>query len=995
MRNSYFNFFGCLIIGILFSTSAFAQKVTPRTIGNFHLIGEAKSIAEQIKTGSLVPPDLSGESEEVNPKRRGTNKVVPGKGFPKGNDPLVKDQTQTQTQTKLQIQDSPLFVFDVGNSNLRAAPSDPTGAAGPNHYIAAWNSAFRIFDKQGNPLMNEASLATLFPGNELGDPIVLYDAPADRYIITEFDESPNGLNMAISKGRDPINDGWYIYTTGLETNAFPDYAKFSIWHDGYYVTANIPGAESTEVDAVFAIERDKMLVGEDARILSFPLPGIELSGFYSPQVFNVGNRNMPASGPATVVYMQDDAWSGVDDDHLKLWSVSVDWNDPLNSTISQPVELTTAAFNGVFDGGSFSNLSQPGDPTNPDAVIPDLDALQATIMNQAQFRQFDTYNSVVFNFVVDVEGGVEEKAGIRWYELRQSGDGQPWSIYQEGTYVSPTVQNAFAASMAMDSKGNIGMGYSTVSETQHVAIQYTGRFASDKLGSMTIPETLIAQGSDNAEESRYGDYTHLTVDPEDDKKFWFVSEYFNPTRQDVVGVFQLEPPFDNDVEIVEITAPQDDFLSNAESVTIRIRNLGNNEKSNFPISYSIDGGTPVTEMFTGTLAFEEYGTYTFSTTADLSTEGKTYAIEGWTSLEGDEDPDNDRYAENVTHLWDKDLGVTALTAPVSGSSYNDENITISLYNYGGTAQSNFPVTYSVNGDAQVTENFTGILPSRTTVDFTFAQTYNFAQLGAYNITASTNLTDDSDHSNDNYSTTIYVDICKPEGNCESDNDGVTILDLQGVHIETECNATGYARDNDILVKFDTEEPTVTGTLQTGYEDSVFAIFIDFNDDSVFDADEIVAQGTVDFADTDTEFTVTLPRGAALGKHKMRVRGEDEDGDGDVTLACDPLEYGRTNDYMAEIYDSLGVEDEEISTVELNIIENEKNKYTVSLESLEARGDMAFSVYNLLGQTLVYNWIPNEGGRYEYDLDMSYAAPGIYIVRLGNKRAGGVKKILVK
>ena len=45
-------------------------------------------------------------------------------------------------------------------------------------------------------------------------------------------------------------------------------------------------------------------------------------------------------------------------------------------------------------------------------------------MNQAQFRKFPTHNSAVFNFVVDVDGTSSELAGVRWYELRQDGDGR-------------------------------------------------------------------------------------------------------------------------------------------------------------------------------------------------------------------------------------------------------------------------------------------------------------------------------------------------------------------------------------------------------------------------------------------------------------------------------------------------------------------------------------------------------------------------------------------
>ncbi|MDP0947192.1 hypothetical protein, partial [Klebsiella pneumoniae] len=80
---------------------------------------------------------------------------------------------------------------------------------------------------------------------------------------------------------------------------------------------------------------------------------------------------------ATVVYQQDDSWFGVSSDHLKLWSVDVDWNVPSNSTISSAVEIPVTPFNGVFNGGGFSNLPQPFSGTA-------IDALQATIMNQAQ-----------------------------------------------------------------------------------------------------------------------------------------------------------------------------------------------------------------------------------------------------------------------------------------------------------------------------------------------------------------------------------------------------------------------------------------------------------------------------------------------------------------------------------------------------------------------------------------------------------------------------------
>ncbi|MGB3775131.1 MAG: hypothetical protein WA951_07720, partial [Leeuwenhoekiella sp.] len=551
-----------LLFFALFGQFSYGQKKNaPSRISTMRMMGKVPSLAEQVQKGTFIKSNIRTVKEEVNPKRRGANTAVPGKGFPKNGDPLIKTSKEAINSA---YEAAPLRVFDAHVSSFSdPVPSDPTGAVGPNHYIAAWNTAFRIFDKQGNPLTDEASLATIFPDNTAGDPIVLYDAAADRFIITQFEDKDeeegfdNGLNIAISAGPDPINDAWYVYTAGFETGAFPDYPKYSIWRDGYYITSNIETNPNRDPDAtganVFVMQRDSMLVGGTSGFLSFPLPGLERNSFYSPQFFNVGYDQLPENGGASLVFMQDDSWAGIDDDHLKVWTVTTDWQTPGNSSVSEPEIIPTAPFNSVFDGGSFENLSQPSGP--------DIDALQATIMNQAQFRAFPGYNSAVFNFVVDVAAGAQEQAGIRWFELRQSAAGQPWGIFQEGTYVSPDGQSAFAASMVQDQNGSIGMGFTTVSPEKMLAIQFTGRYRNDAPGTMSVPQTLIAQSTANDPFSRYADYTHMTLDPADEESMWFISEYFEPQLRDVVGVFKLQPSNDRDVQVAEILTPREGTLS--------------------------------------------------------------------------------------------------------------------------------------------------------------------------------------------------------------------------------------------------------------------------------------------------------------------------------------------------------------------------------------------------------------------------------------------------
>lgn len=474
-----------------------------------------------------------GQEHVAPPKRRGTNTFVEGKGLPIGRDPLIQQQLNTpKAPGRAPTIDFPAHTGTVLN--------DPTGAIGPNHYVYAFNSGFGILDRSGNVLVPEASLATLFPNEDLGDPVVVYDRYADRFIIMQFSDTPNGILIAVCQGPDPVNDGWYTYR--FNTGSFPDYEKMSVWSDGYYITANKDSGSAGSSDVVYALERDEMLAGNaNAQIVGFPLPTTATSGFYSPGGFNCIGPNLPPVGtPQPIVYLQDDAWAGVSQDHLKIWNVSVDWNTPNNSSISSPQIINTAPYDSVFDNGSFNNLDEPGNG-------PDIDALQATMMYMTNYRRFGSYNSAVMNFAVDVSGN-DTKSGIRWYELRQTADGQPWTIYQEGTYSQPNY-STFCGSISMDAQGNIGLAYTIVSSTVYTSLRYTGRQASDPLGTMTITEQNIVDGDaqNNRSDGRYGDYAQLTVDPTDDMTFWHIAEYMkgpNNVRKSHVAAFKIEvgPP---------------------------------------------------------------------------------------------------------------------------------------------------------------------------------------------------------------------------------------------------------------------------------------------------------------------------------------------------------------------------------------------------------------------------------------------------------------------
>ncbi len=969
-----------LFISLLVA-SMMSYQVTAQKKPNFITRSQPVQYVPALSSMKNLPkPETKGE---VNPKRRsGQNIVVPGKGFPKGMDPVLQIPGRSLSHPVR----SPLLTFEAAHDG--ATPSDPTGAAGPNHYVMAYNTAFKIFDKNGNVLVNETALSALFPGHTSdGDPIVLYDQFADRFVITNFDVSsnPNKLLVAVSQTADPVNGGWYIYAFNV-TGGMPDYPKFSIWSDGYYVTANLNSSSAGTSDVVFALERDKMIAGQTtAQMVGFPLPGIATNGFYSPSGFNVNGNQMPPAGNAPIIYMQDDSWSGINQDHLKIWNINVDWTNPNNSSISNPQQLPTAAFNSVFNNGSFSNLQQPNGIK--------IDALQATVMFMTNYRRFANYNSVVLNFVVNTNN--QGKAGIRWYELRQNNDGDPWTIYQEGTFMDPSNHNTFAGSINMDKLGNIALGYTIVDTNQVPELHYTGRMANDPLNQMTITPDIVTPGINSDPASRYGDYAQLTVDPTDDKTFWFISEYFtNQGRADQVAKFKFASDYNYDAGISNITAPVSGILSNNEQVSVTITNYGLQSISNFPVKYQIDNGSIITENFNGSIAPGGSANFTFATTADLSTVGHTYVITASTALSNDQDNTNDSASVHVTNLYPNDTGVTNILSPQSGTGLgNAESIQVEITNFGGASQTNVPVSYTLDGQT-VNETAPGPFAPNATGVYTFAQTGDFSQIGDHVLTAQTNLSGDADTSNDSFTATITHTMCQPSSNCGY-GDEISNVQFGTINNSSSCTGTGYSDFTNMSTDLQAGS-SYDMTVTVEYSEEYFTAWIDFNDDFSFDSTEKIvpdyefgASGSGSGSFTNT-FTVDIPANANSGEHLMRLRTNWQD---PVPDACSDVSYGETEDYKVNILTSGGIDVFEGNQITLQTIDN--NHFLVTLKSPKYRKDVNIKVYTMGGKEIVNHNLKNRQGEYTYDLNLQYVAKGIYLLRIGNDEAGKIKKIIVK
>lgn len=392
-----------------------------------------------------------------------------------------------------------------------AFPPDPSGAVGPNYYVQAVNSTYRIWTKDADPETPPYSLNVLWDRPGSGDPIVMYDRFAERWFISQFYGEPggsdNGLLIAVSETSDPLGS-YYAYE--FDYTLFPDYPKFSVWSNAYFMTANSSSADCS------AFEREKMLVGDpSAGVIKMTFPPIyQLFNSVAP-AYAEGPEEPDMDEPCYFFAVQDNGYPGVSSDHILILKAEIDWDSPGSSTITEHQELGTASFNANLSGGWTENITQKGTTQR-------LDGIPGIFMYRAQYRRFDGYNTMVLCHNVSVG---TYRAGQRWYELRDNDDGN-WVVHQQGTYSPDADASRWLGNLAMDAQGNIAMAYSYTGPDDYPGIRYTGRFWDDPLNEMTVPELTAVEGAGaQTTAGRFGDYSQMSMDPTDDMTFWFTGEY--------------------------------------------------------------------------------------------------------------------------------------------------------------------------------------------------------------------------------------------------------------------------------------------------------------------------------------------------------------------------------------------------------------------------------------------------------------------------------------
>jgi hypothetical protein len=486
------------------------------------LPAQAQDAQNRPAVGTDARHDVSLPLREMartaRPRPRGAEMPEPQSNWqlpqgPSGEDTVVQQFYLPTVHTV------PVLSFDaIRQDQNNAQVPDTNGAVGATQFVEITNFDYAVYDKAtGKKILPPTNTNTIFSGfggrcqgTNPGDPVVVWDKLANRWLVSYFNYQGNdALCIAVSTSADATGTyNRYEY----DYDSLPDYPKYAVWPDAYYMSANLSSGQAC------AYDRKAMIAGNSATRICFAP-----ANAYSLLPSDLDGATLPPKGAPNHFLLLGNSTNLVQE-----YDFHVNFAHPEKSTFTGPNNISVPTFSEACQG--FGNcIPQPNGGET-------VEGLGDRLLFRLAYRNFGDHESLVTVHAVAPSGGSTAQAAMRWYELRATPVGSGFSLYQSGTFQNKSV-SLWMGSAAMDKQGNIALGMSASSEAKDPSVWYTGRLASDPLGKMEQP-TVAAKGTaiESGDSQRWGDYSSMTVDPGDDCTFWYSQMYYNKKHGGSVSV---------------------------------------------------------------------------------------------------------------------------------------------------------------------------------------------------------------------------------------------------------------------------------------------------------------------------------------------------------------------------------------------------------------------------------------------------------------------------
>jgi hypothetical protein len=380
-------------------------------------------------------------------------------------------------------------------------PPDLNLAVGPNHVVLTVNTQVEIYTRTGSKQFSQ-DLTVFFSGIDNGnfkfDPRCFYDQYSGRFFVLAdaLNTSTNQsyVDVAVSDDSDP-NGNWKKYSinmrvvNGNDTLHWCDYPGFGYGPDSVQITGNMFPVSSGGLYAqVVVIRKAEMLAFSNSLVTT-----------YFVNVKNSSNQTVDSMqpsrhfGPTSTPYLV----SNINGNRVDAFRVN---NPGSNAPTLSAASITIAAW-----GGPPSVRQK--------ITSPRLDAIDDRVM-ETSWRNNHLYATW------NINGGTNV-ANAKWVDINTSSF-PTLSVTQQGSAGSSTMSHWMGA-ITSNKDDAVCLAASMASTTQDPAVGYVWRKASDAPGTMQ-PYTVMKQGGGYTGEGgtvvRWGDYSGVAVDPNDDRTFW-------------------------------------------------------------------------------------------------------------------------------------------------------------------------------------------------------------------------------------------------------------------------------------------------------------------------------------------------------------------------------------------------------------------------------------------------------------------------------------------
>ena len=620
-----------------------------------HRMGKTPPMRAYLATHHVVP----NAPYRVFPLRKASHPGHGGGGSGGGGSTGWTDPVLQSSEGSTQI-GAPVAHFQ-GMGSVGYVPPDTNMSVGPNDVVETVNVDWEVYDKSGNTLLGPAPIHSIFQaalGGNLasgdacasidgGDPIVLYDAIDQKWIISQLaynsSFSSNEYCLAISATSDPTGS-YYAYDLPFGSN-LPDYPKLAIWangasgnpsswtgvggssYAGVYFSANIFSRGSSFTGAV--------MCGFPLSQVATPPSSLNwVCAYNGTSVYSILPADLQGSPissngttwpapPATAEYYMQFSGSNT----LNLFSFAPNFTNG-TAAVYNVANIPVQTFYEACGGGSCVPQLNT---TNQ------LDSLGDRLMYRLSYRNDGTNQYMVVNQSVQ-DSSASTQTGVRWYQLTEPtspSSGGGWGVAQQGTFGPSDGVYRWMGSIAQDQYGDLGVGFSASSPSIFPGIGYTGRTPIDPTGSLEGEQLLNIGAGAQTSVNRWGDYSSMSIDPVDDCTFWYANEYLKSTGSYTNwGTYILSFKFPACGGTV---APGFSVLATPSSQTVT---AGSGTGANYTVSVASVGGfsNDVTLGVTGLPSGTSYsftpgsvtggsGNSTFSVSADSTTVAGSYPLQ--------------------------------------------------------------------------------------------------------------------------------------------------------------------------------------------------------------------------------------------------------------------------------------------------------------------------------------------------------------------------------